>query len=102
MILAVFHSRGLISPSSPSMVTVSSPLRLSEAQVVPSSKTKGTTPIPTRFERWIRSKDCAMTALTPRRLVPLAAQSRDEPLPYSTPAKMTSGTPSSLYFIAAS
>ena len=39
---------------------------------------------------------------TPSRLVPLAAQSRDEPLPYSTPAKMTSGTPSLLYSIAAS
>jgi hypothetical protein len=31
----------------------------------------------------MRSKDCAITALTPSRLVPLAAQSRDEPLPYS-------------------
>ncbi|CLR35933.1 Uncharacterised protein [Mycobacterium tuberculosis] len=58
--------------------------------------------MPTRLERWIRSNDCAMTALTPSRLVPLAAQSREEPLPYSTPAKMTSGVPSSLYFMAAS
>ncbi|MCY1302793.1 hypothetical protein D9M70_524740 [compost metagenome] len=84
------------------MVTISSPLRPSDSQVVPSSKTKGMTPMPTRFERWIRSKDCATTALTPSRLVPFAAQSRDEPLPYSTPAKMTSGTPSSLYCMAAS
>ena len=35
-------------------------------------------------------------ACTPSRLVPFAAQSRDEPLPYSTPAKTTSGTPSAL------
>ena len=33
---------------------------------------------------------------------PLAAQSRDEPEPYSLPARMTSGTPSAAYFIAAS
>ena len=58
--------------------------------------------MPTRFERWMRSKDWAMTARTPSRLVPLAAQSRDEPLPYSTPAKITSGTPSWRYSIAAS
>ncbi len=48
--------------------------------------------MPTRFERWMRSKLCAITALTPSRLVPFAAQSREEPLPYSTPAKTTSGT----------
>ena len=35
-----------------------------------------------------------MTARTPSSLVPFAAQSRLEPLPYSTPAKITSGTPS--------
>ena len=46
----------------------------------------------------MRSKDCAITARTPSRLVPLAAQSREEPLPYSTPAKITSGTPSLLVF----
>ena len=43
-----------------------------------------------------------MTARTPSNLVPLAAQSREEPLPYSAPAKTTSGTPSCSYFIAAS
>jgi hypothetical protein len=32
----------------------------------------------------------------------LAAQSRDEPVPYSSPAKITVGRPSSMYFIAAS
>ena len=34
--------------------------------------------------------------------VPLAAQSRLLPVPYSAPARTTSGTPSALYFIAAS
>ena len=48
--------------------------------------------MPTRFERWMRSKLCAMTARTPRSFVPFAAQSRDEPVPYSRPAKTTSGT----------
>jgi hypothetical protein len=38
-------------------------------------------PMPTRLERWMRSKETAITALTPRSMVPLAAQSRDEPVP---------------------
>ena len=50
----------------------------------------------------MRSKDSAITALTPSRFVPLAAQSRDEPEPYSLPPSTTSGVPSSAYFIAAS
>ena len=58
--------------------------------------------MPTRFERWMRSKLSAITALTPSSCVPFAAQSRDEPVPYSLPPKMTSGTPSRLYAIAAS
>jgi len=37
--------------------------------------------MPMRFERWMRSKLSAMTARTPRRLVPFAAQSRLEPEP---------------------
>ena len=44
----------------------------------------------------MRSKLSAMTARTPSSRVPLAAQSRDEPVPYSLPAKTTSGTPSAL------
>ena len=44
----------------------------------------------------MRSKLSAITALTPKQpIVPLAAQSRDEPVPYSLPATTTSGTPSS-------
>jgi hypothetical protein len=58
--------------------------------------------MPTRFERWMRSKLSATTARMPRSVVPLAAQSRDEPVPYSLPAKTTSGVPSVRYFIAAS
>ena len=38
----------------------------------------------------MRSKVSAITARTPSSLVPLAAQSRDEPVPYSLPAKTTS------------
>ena len=58
--------------------------------------------MPTRLLRWMRSKLCAMTALTPRSRVPLAAQSRELPVPYSCPAMMTSGVPAFWYFIAAS
>ncbi len=50
----------------------------------------------------MRSKLSAMTARTPRRAGPLAAQSRDDPDPYSLPASTTSGTPSARYRMAAS
>ena len=43
----------------------------------------------------MRSKLSAITAARPSRFVPLAAQSRDEPEPYSLPARTTSGVPSS-------
>ena len=36
-----------------------------------------------------------MTTLTPSSRVPLAAQSREEPEPYSLPARTTSGVPAS-------
>ena len=49
--------------------------------------------MPTRFERWMRSKLSASTALTPSSSVPLAAQSRELPVPYSLPASTTSGVP---------
>ena len=51
--------------------------------------------MPTRLERWIRSKLVAITARTPSRAVPLAAQSREEPDPYSLPASTTRGVCSS-------
>ena len=50
----------------------------------------------------MRSKLRAITALTPSSCVPFAAQSRDEPVPYSSPPKTTVGVPSATYCIAAS
>ena len=51
----------------------------------------------------MRSKLLAITALHARAAcVPLAAQSRRSPVPYSAPASTTSGVPSCWYFIAAS
>ena len=47
----------------------------------------------TRLLRWMRSKLSATTARTPSSMVPLAAQSRDEPEPYSRPARTIRGTP---------
>jgi len=52
--------------------------------------------MPTRLERWIRSKLRAITALTPRSCVPFAAQSRDDPVPYSSPPNTTVGVPSAM------
>ena len=66
------------------------------AAVLPGGNISGSTPMPMRFERWMRSKLSAMTARTPSNMVPLAAQSRDEPVPYSLPARITSGVPSCL------
>ena len=80
----------------------SSPVRSRVLRVWPPVNSNGITPMPTRFERWMRSKLSAITALTPRRLVPFAAQSRLEPAPYSTPPTTTSGTPRSCQAIAAS
>ena len=51
-------------------------------------------PIISRFERWIRSYESAIAARTPSRFGPFAAQSRDEPEPYSLPAMTIVGTPS--------
>ena len=50
--------------------------------------------MPTRLVRWMRSKLSAITAFTPSSSTPFAAQSRDEPEPYSLPAMIISGTPS--------
>ena len=75
------------------MSNVSKPVKPSDWRVSPFVNSNGRTPMPTRFDRWIRSNDSAITARTPRRIVPLAAQSRDEPVPYSLPAMMTSGVP---------
>ena len=50
----------------------------------------------------MRSYDSAITARTPRSSVPFAAQSRDDPVPYSLPASTMSGTPAARYRSAAS
>ena len=76
-------------------MTVSSPVRPSDLRVSEPVNSNGTTPIPTRLERWMRSKLSAITAFTPRSAVPLAAQSRDEPAPYCAPPITTRGTPAS-------
>ena len=53
--------------------------------------------MPIRLERWMRSNDSTSTARTPSRAVPLAAQSREEPEPYSLPPRTISGVPSAMY-----
>src|SRR6185312_2881845 len=88
--------------SRPVMSKLSRPVRPSDLAFSPALNCSGSTPMPTRLERWMRSKLSVITALTPSSRVPLAAQSREEPVPYSLPAMTTSGVPVSLYFIAAS
>src|SRR5260363_50460 len=75
---------GFSSASSPSRSKLSSPVSPSVCALCSVVNCSGNTPMPTRFERWMRSKLRAMTALTPNNCVPLAAQSRDEPVPYSS------------------
>ncbi len=50
----------------------------------------------------MRSKLRATTAFTPSSWVPLAAQSRLEPVPYYSPARITVGVPAAMYCMAAS
>ena len=50
----------------------------------------------------MRSKLWAIAAFTPCSAGPLAAQSREEPVPYSLPATTISGVFSDWYFSAAS
>mgnify|MGYP002508135268 CR=1 FL=1 len=59
------------------------PFRPSDSADSPSGNCSGSTPMPMRLERWMRSKLSTMTALTPSIAVPFAAQSREEPVPYS-------------------
>ena len=62
------------------MLIVSSPSRPSEEALAPSGNCNGNTPIPIKFDRWIRSYDSAITAFTPSNAVPFAAQSRLDPI----------------------
>src|SRR6202011_2825132 len=73
-ISAVSFWRGFRSPCSPRIVTVSSPFSPIDCQDAPSSKVNGSTPMPTRLERWMRSKLWQITARTPSSRVPFAAQ----------------------------
>ncbi len=84
----------ICSASSTSMVSL--PVSPSDCQVSLPLNCSGSTPMPTRLLRWMRSKLFATTALMPSSIVPLAAQSRLEPVPYSSPAKITVGTPASM------
>ena len=84
------------------MSNVSSPLMPSDSTVSAPLNCSGSTPMPTRLLRWMRSKLFATTARTPRSCVPLAAQSRELPVPYSSPPKTIVGVPAATYFIAAS
>ena len=68
----------------------------------PSINSKGKTPIPIKLDRCIRSKDSAITARTPSKRVPFAAQSLDDPVHYSYPAITTKGISLAAYSIAAS
>ncbi len=79
--LTVTEACGPILSSIPSMSYVSNPVSPSDWRVSPFTNSSGRTPIPTRLDRWIRSNDSAMTARTPSRSVPFAAQSRDDPIP---------------------
>ena len=86
--------RGVSAAPEPITSKTSRPVRPSElATDSPAMNSSGSTPMFTRLLRWIRSKLSAMTAFTPSSIVPFAAQSRDEPEPYSLPARMISGTP---------
>ena len=82
-----------LSAVTPATSKVSVPSRPSDSAFSPAGNCSGSTPMPMRLERWIRSKLSVMTALTPSSAVPLAAQSRDEPEPYSLPPRTTSGVP---------
>ena len=88
--------RGDAPASSPRIENVSRPESPSEAAPSPGLNWIGRMPMPTRLERWMRSKLSARTALTPRSDGPFAAQSRDDPEPYSRPAMTMSGTPSAM------
>ena len=81
----------------PSMLYVSLPVRPRDSALAPGLNWSGSTPMPIRLERWMRSNDSTSTARTPSSTVPFAAQSREEPEPYSLPPSTMSGVPSAMY-----
>ena len=93
---------GFIPFSISIIVNNSVPLMLSFFLSKPSLNWSGKIPIPTRFDLCILSKLSAITAFIPNNFVPFAAQSLEEPVPYSLPATTTKFVPLFLYSIAAS
>ncbi|CFN64333.1 Uncharacterised protein [Bordetella pertussis] len=89
-------------PSRPVTSNVSLPTMPSDCALSLPLNCSGSTPMPTRLLRWMRSKLRAITAFTPSSCVPLAAQSRDDPVPYSSPPNTTEDVPCATYFMAAS
>jgi hypothetical protein len=82
-----------VTPARPRMVHRLVALQGSDLRVVPPVNSKGMTP----HAHEVRAVDaleafCESTAYAQERR-PFAAQSRDEPAPYSCPAKITSGLP---------
>ena len=77
-------------------MTVSSPLRPSVCQTSRPRRRAARRPCRRGSSGGCARSSRRSTARTPSRFVPLAAQSREEPVPYSLPAKTTSGTPSCL------
>ena len=88
------RDRGVSPSATPRIVNDSRPVSPSVARFWPGRNCSGRMPMPTRLVRWMRSNDSAITARTPSSSGPFAAQSRDEPEPYSLPATTISGTPS--------
>src|SRR5260370_1084131 len=86
------HQRWL--PGRPRRVNGSRPVRPRDLALSRGANSSGRMPVPTRFDRWMRTKFSAITARTPRSSGPFAAQSRDDPLPYTWPASTMRGTPS--------
>lgn len=78
------------------------PVRLRLSEDYPLINSQGSIPIPTKFDQWILSKDSAIITFTPYKNGPLAAQSLEEPDPYSFPAIIIVGIFESMYFFAES
>ena len=86
---------GTSSCATPVTSKVSKPVSWRLSADIPAANSRGKTPMPMRLLRWMRSKLSASTTRTPSSRVPLAAQSRDEPEPYSFPAITIRGVPPS-------
>ena len=91
---SVFGVRPSFSSSTPEMSTISVPSSPERIRGLARPGTAaGARPSRSGWSGGCARSSRVMTALTPSRLVPFAAQSRDDPEPYSLPPKMTSGIP---------